>query len=122
MGALPLPPESHKFTATEDEWCAFIMMGDIREIASPRFARLVNLAHAEGLLGPMLAGDQEAVQRRASQFLDALCARIHSEYPSTPIQSSMTVVNCEWRSGQIPNTATGVGRGEDWRSLWISFR
>jgi hypothetical protein len=30
--------------------------------------------------------------------------------------------SCEWRSGQIPNTATGVGRGEDWRSLWISFR
>jgi hypothetical protein len=29
---------------------------------------------------------------------------------------------CEWRSGQIPNTATGVGLGEDWRSLWASFR
>jgi CRP-like cAMP-binding protein len=29
---------------------------------------------------------------------------------------------CEWRSGQIPNTATGVGLGEDWRSLWILFR
>jgi hypothetical protein len=29
---------------------------------------------------------------------------------------------CEWRSGQIPNTATGVGLGEDWRSLRILFR
>ena len=29
---------------------------------------------------------------------------------------------CEWRSGQIPNTATGVGLAEDWRSLWILFR
>jgi hypothetical protein len=23
---------------------------------------------------------------------------------------------CEWRSGQIPNTATGVGHPEDWGS------
>ena len=30
--------------------------------------------------------------------------------------------NCEWRSGQIPNTATGVGLAEDWRSLWILFK
>ena len=33
-----------------------------------------------------------------------------------------TPYGCEWRSGQIPNTATGVGLGEDWRSLWILFR
>jgi hypothetical protein len=24
--------------------------------------------------------------------------------------------DCEWRSGQIPNTATGVGHPEDWGS------
>ena len=77
---LPAPPE-HKFTATEDEWHAFCKMGDIKEIASPRFARLVNLARVEGLLGPLLAGDQEVVQRCASEFLDALSAKIHSQYP-----------------------------------------
>jgi hypothetical protein len=39
---------------------------------------------------------------------------------NTPIHASTEA--CEWRSGQIPNTATGVGLGQDWRSLWISFR
>jgi hypothetical protein len=78
--------ETHEFTATEEEWRAFCKMGDIRQIASPRFARLVNLAHAEGLLAPMLAGDQEAVRRRASELLDALSAQIYSQYPEVPIQ------------------------------------
>jgi hypothetical protein len=37
---------------------------------------------------------------------------------SSPISitSALRRSSCEWRSGQIPNTATGVGRGEDWRS------
>jgi hypothetical protein len=85
-GSISPPSEIHEFTATADEWRAFCMMGDIREIASPRFARLVNFAHAEGLLAPMLAGDSEAVQRRASELLDTLSAQIHSQYPATPIQ------------------------------------
>jgi hypothetical protein len=83
------PSAVHKFTATEDEWRAFCKMGEVRAIASPLFSDRVNLAHAEGLLTPMLAGDREAVQRRASELLESLAARIHSEYPTTPIQHPM---------------------------------
>jgi hypothetical protein len=42
--------------------------------------------------------------------------------PLVGATQSLSVDRCEWRSGQIPNTATGVGLGEDWRSLWASFR
>jgi hypothetical protein len=67
----------HQWTATDAEWRAFCKMGDVKEIASPRFARLTRIAHAEGLLAPMLAGELEEVQRFASQLLDALAAQIH---------------------------------------------
>lgn len=49
---------------------------DIREIASPRFAHLVNLAASEGLLVPILAGRAAEVQKYVSAEIPRLEALI----------------------------------------------
>jgi hypothetical protein len=67
-----------------EEWTAFWKMGQIREIASPGFAGRVVLAHEEGLLSLILAGDLESVEKRASELLTILSAQIHSEYRPIP--------------------------------------
>ena len=76
------PREEQSPRCTEAEWRAFYKIGQIREIASPGFADRVALAHEEGLLGPMLEGDQAAVQRRASQCIAALSAQIRYMCPA----------------------------------------
>jgi hypothetical protein len=37
---------------TDDEWRAFWLLGQIKEIASPGFAHRVKIAREEGLLAP----------------------------------------------------------------------
>lgn len=66
-------------------------MQDIKQIASTRFAGLINLARDRGLLDAVCAGDQEAVELRASELLAALAEQIHWVYPTTPIQSVMSL-------------------------------
>lgn len=68
---------------SDDEWRAFVKMGQIREILAPRFAYLVSLARAEGLLNGLLADDPEAVQRLGSELMDTLAAQIHSQYQTS---------------------------------------
>jgi hypothetical protein len=54
------------------EWRAFCKSEDIKEIASSRFGRLVILAHEEGLLALILAGESEEVRKRASGLSETL--------------------------------------------------
>ena len=75
-------------TRSEVEWRAFWTIGQIKEIASPGFADRVALAHAEGLLAPMPAGDQGAVQTRASECIAALSAQIRWVYPQVRTDTS----------------------------------
>jgi hypothetical protein len=51
---------------------------EIKGIASPGFARRVNLARELGLLTPLIEGDWEAVERVASESISSLSALIHS--------------------------------------------
>jgi hypothetical protein len=53
-------------------WRAFCKSEDIKEISSARFGRLAALAHAEGLLTPILADDREAVRKRAFELSQTL--------------------------------------------------
>ena len=66
-----------------EEWLAFVKIGQIREVLSPRFVQLINLARAEGLLEGLLEGDSEMVQRRGSELLSCLAARINTDYSIT---------------------------------------
>jgi hypothetical protein len=50
-------------------------LADLVEIATPRFARLVRRAHAEGLLTPMLSGADQQVRERMCK---SLCVQIGS--------------------------------------------
>lgn len=70
-------------SSTPEEWTAFWKMGQIREIASPGFANRVALAREVGLLAPMLAGDSEAVAKRASELLATLSDQIQSRKTAT---------------------------------------
>ncbi len=79
-----------QYAATEEEWRAFCMIGDIREIASPRFVRLINLAHAEGLLPLMLSDDLAAVAIRASELIATLSGLICSEYSLARTRNPMS--------------------------------
>lgn len=54
------------------EWRAFCKSEDLKEIASARFGRLAILAHAEGLLTPILAGERESVRTRAFELSETL--------------------------------------------------
>lgn len=71
---------------SKEEWAAFVRIGDLEEIASPRFARLAKLARDEGLLEAMLVNDSEEVVRRVSELSTYLAALIRSQYQ--PTQSS----------------------------------
>lgn len=63
-----MPLTQAEMPTDDGGWAAFYRMYDLREIASPRFALLIKLARAEGLLTPLLAGDTETM-RRASAAL-----------------------------------------------------
>src|ERR1700730_11510789 len=75
---------------SDDEWRAYWRIGQIREIASPGFARRLEIAHEEGLLAPLLAGDSDKVARVASECIESLSAQIRWVYPPPlPDQSQL---------------------------------
>jgi hypothetical protein len=79
MVLLPGGVEDFMQLATDDGgWAAFYRMNDLREIASPRFARLIELAREEGLLVPLLAGDSETVEKAAAALREKLCEEVRS--------------------------------------------
>jgi hypothetical protein len=63
---------------SDEEWRAYRKLLEIKGIASPGFARRVNLARELGLLTPLIEGDWEAVERVASESISSLSALIHS--------------------------------------------
>lgn len=69
------PSESVARRGTAVNWRAFCKSEDLKEIASARFARLIALAHVEGLLAPILSGDLETAQRRASELSETLLSQ-----------------------------------------------
>src|SRR3954463_3626647 len=79
--SLPKIPNPAKPRCTDEEWRAFWRIGQIKEIASPGFARRLNLAREEGLLAPLLAGDSDTVARLASECIESLSEQICWVYP-----------------------------------------
>ena len=78
------------WTATESEWKAFCKRGDVREIATARFGRLAILARDEGLLVPILLGDWELVQIRASELSEILELEICPGYQSVVAEDNVS--------------------------------
>ena len=62
----------------DEGMAAFHKMYDLKEIASPRFARLIGLAREEGLLAPLLAGDSETVEKVAAALREELSEIVRS--------------------------------------------
>jgi hypothetical protein len=58
---------------------AFVRKYDVKEILSPRFVRLVGLAHAEGLLARILSDDLVTAERHAAALITRLSATLHRD-------------------------------------------
>lgn len=59
---------------------------DLLEIASPRFVRLVNLAHVEGYLAPILAGQSEELRERVFRSRDFLLTEVRQRFGRVPLE------------------------------------
>jgi hypothetical protein len=79
-------PDPASPPATDAEWEAYWIIGQIKEIASPGFAHRLEIAREEGLLEPLLAGDLDRVAQLASERIKFLSAQIHWVWPSADIE------------------------------------
>jgi hypothetical protein len=98
---------------------AYFKMFDIRQIASPGFVHLVNLAHEEGLLALILAKDLKAVHLSASELLASLAGQIYSWYPQVPnvfptgIGHQLGLSGPPWSHGKGSSSQPPVVDGSD---------